>query len=197
MRAGILTMSVLFVLVAACASPATSTTGPPATPFPPPAPPIPPQATPELAQATPEPPQATSAGGGGNGTSVSHLEVQGGKQTGTYDAAGDKSDCNMAATGSGATFIDVNKTQGLTGFTFTSGEGGASPSRFYFQALFGAFSLSQATLEISTLLPGTADGSGTAQLEDKGATIKWTIEGTTQDGVAIKASIECGPVDRI
>jgi hypothetical protein len=33
-------------------------------------------------------------------------------------------------------------------------------------------------------------------MEDKGATIKWTVDGTTADGVAIKASIECGPVDR-
>ena len=139
-------------------------------------------------------PQATLPGG--SGTAVAHLEVQGGPQAGTYDATGPKSDCNMSATGSGATYGDTAKTEGLTGFLFSSGEGGASPAKFYFQVLFGAITLSQATLEISTLDPTTAVGSGTAVLDDKGATIKWTIAGTTKDGAKINATIECGPVDR-
>lgn len=139
-------------------------------------------------------PQATLPGG--SGTAVAHLEVQGGPQAGTYDATGPKSDCNISANGSGATYGDTAKTEGLTGFLFSSGEGGASPAKFYFQVLFGAITLSQATLEISTLDPTTANGSGTAVLDDKGATIKWTIAGTTKDGAKINATIECGPVDR-
>ena len=80
--------------------------------------------------------------------------------------------------------------------TFISGEGGATPAKIYFQAYFGEVSASQPILEISTLDPATAKGKATAQLEDKGATIKWTLDGSTADGVTIKATIECGPVDR-
>ena len=175
MRRAILMLCVLFAAVAACGQ-GSSATGS------------------QAPASQGGQPQATLPGG--SGTAVAHLEVQGGPQAGTYDATGPKSDCNISASGSGATYGDTAKTEGLTGFLFSSGEGGASPAKFYFQVLFGAVTLSQATLEISTLDPTTAVGSGTAVLDDKGATIKWTIAGTTKDGAKINATIECGPVDR-
>ena len=144
------------------------------------------------AQSTPTPPPAAA---GGN-TSIAHVEVGSGPQAGTYDATGPKIDCNTAKDGSGATYQDLTKTDGLSGLTFISGEGGATPAKIYFQAYFGEVSASQPILEISTLDPATAKGKATAQLEDKGATIKWTLDGSTADGVTIKATIECGPVDR-
>jgi hypothetical protein len=180
MRRAILMLCVLFATVAACGQ-GSSATGPQA-----------PASQGGQPQATPTP----TVGAGGSGTAVSHLEVQGGPQAGSYDATGPKSDCNMSATGSGATYGDTAKTEGLSLLMFSSGEGGASPAKFYFLVGFGATIMSQPVLEISTLDPTTANGSGTAVLDDKGATIKWTIAGTTKDGAKIKATIECGPVDR-
>ena len=90
-------------------------------------------------------------------------------------------------------------TKGLSGLLFSSAEGGASPTKFYFQAQFAdpaAGLLQQPTLEIDLLIPSSAKGQGTAKLEDKGATIKWTIEGAAADGTGIKGTIDCGPVDR-
>jgi hypothetical protein len=138
----------------------------------------------------------TPAGTAGTGTAVVHVEVTGGAQAGTYDSTGTKADCNISATGSGATYADTTKTDGVSGFLFSAIEGGARPTKFYFQVLFGAITASQATLEISTLDPATPDGTATTQLEDKGETIKWSIDGMTKDNIAIKATIECGPVDR-
>jgi hypothetical protein len=144
-------------------------------------------------------PPATVDTGGGTGTAVAHVEVQGGKLAGTYDATSAKFDCNMSPGGSGATYLDTAKTKGLSGLLFSSGEGGPNPAKFYFQAQFAdpaAGLLQQPTLEIDTLVAGSAKGHGTATLEDKGATIKWTVEGATADGTGLKGSIECGPVDR-
>ena len=146
-------------------------------------------------QATPP----ASVDTGGTGTAIVHVEVLGGKLAGTYDGASAKFDCSVSPGGSGATFLDTTKTKGLSGLSFASAEGGAKTAKMYFQALFGdptAALLQQPALEIDTLVSGSAKGHGTATLEDKGATIKWTIEGAAADGTGIKATIECGPVDR-
>jgi hypothetical protein len=142
------------------------------------------------------PTDTAGTGTAGTGTSVVHVEVTGGAQAGTYDSTGTKSDCNLSSSGGGATYEDTTKTDGVSGLVFSAIEGGTNPTKFYFQILFGAISAQQATLEISTLDAATPDGTATASLEDKGATLKWTIDGTTKDNVAIKATIECGPVDR-
>ncbi len=147
-------------------------------------------------------PQATppaSVDAGGTGSAVAHVEVQGGKLAGTYDGTSAKLDCNISPGGSGATFLDTTKTKGLSGLLFSSGEGGVGPAKFYFQAQFAdpaAGVLQQPTLDIDLLVPASAKGHGTAKLEDNGATIKWTIEGAAADGTGVKATIECGPVDR-
>jgi hypothetical protein len=125
-----------------------------------------------------------------------HVVVASGPLAGTYDRTGIKYDCNTSATGSGATFLDMAGTEGLTSVTFTSGEGGTSVTKFFFNAIFGAVATSREGLEISTLTPDSARGSGTATLQDSGSTIKWTIDGTTEDGVGVQATVECGPVDR-
>ena len=186
MRSAILILCV--ALVAACSgqtatAPATATPPPPASTV---------SGQPEAT------PPASSDAGGGTGTAVAHAEVLGGKQAGTYDATSAKVDCNLSPTGSGATYGDNTKTKGLSGLLYTSGEGGASPAKFYFQLIFAdpAAGIYPPTLEIDVLIPTSAKGHGTAKLEDKGATIKWTIEGAAADGTGIKATIECGPVDR-
>jgi hypothetical protein len=185
MRSAVLILCLL--LVAACggqagSAPATTPLGVASSPG------VQPEAT----------PPATIDTGGGTGTAVAHVEVQGGKLAGTYDATSAKLDCNMSAGGSGATYSDTSKTTGLAALLFTSGEGGASPAKFYFQTIFAdpAAGFNPPTLEIDTLVPSSTKGHGTAALEDKGATIKWTIEGAAADGTGIKATIECGPVDR-
>jgi hypothetical protein len=114
---------------------------------------------------------------------------------GTYDGSGIKYDCNISNSGSGATFLDM-EAEGLSNLTFSSGEGGASVDQFYFGVTFGPTLASTGGLEIQTLTPDSARGTGTATLQDNGATIKWTIDGTTEDGIGVDATIECGPVDR-
>ena len=159
-----------------------------------------PRVSPAAGQATPVPAPSTAtpavANPGSRGTSIAHLEVGGGPQAGAYDGSAEKLDCNIGAGGSGATFFDLAATSGLAALTIISGEDGANPTKFYLQALFGAPSATQPFLEITTLDPSSARGQGKARLEDKGSTIKWTVDGTTADGVTIKATIECGPVDR-
>jgi hypothetical protein len=136
---------------------------------------------------------------GTSGTAIAHVDVASGSLKGTYDEKGFKYDCNKSSTGSGATFLDTKKVKGLSSLQFSAGEGGASPGSFYFVAAFADPSLGllqQPGLEIATLAGTTKKGHGTANLEDKGATLKWTIDGTTADGIGVKATIECGPVDR-
>jgi len=144
---------------------------------------------------TEAPPPTAAPPGGGSGSTI-HVVVASGPQAGTYDASGIKYDCNTSGGGSGATYLNMAGTDGVTSLVFTSGEGGPNPAKFYFQLLFGAVSASQPTLQISTLDPTHPDGSGTASLQDNTSTIKWTIDGTTADGVDVSATVECGPVDR-
>lgn len=132
---------------------------------------------------------------GANGAVV-HVVVGSGPQAGTYDSSGAKADCNISPNGSGATYVDLNKPDGVDSVVFTAGQGGPAPTSFYFQVLFAPFSLNQPTLEIDTLDPTSPKGSASVSVEDKGATIKWTIDGMTKDGVPVTATIECGPVDR-
>lgn len=146
--------------------------------------------------ATPEPPAAEP---GGEGTAIAHVEIASGPLAGTYDDTGAKVDCNMSGSASGATHVNLEETDGLRGLTFVAVEGGANPGKFYFQALFAdpdAGLMQQPALEINLMDPATASGSGTAQLEDKGGTIKWSVDGKTADGIGLKGSVECGPVDR-
>jgi hypothetical protein len=186
MRSAIL---IVFVALVAACSGQTATAPATATP--------PPPASSDSGQPEATPP--ASGDTGGTGSAVVHVEVLGGKLAGTYDGTSPKFDCNISPSGSGATFLDTTKTKGLSGLSFASAEGGAKTAKMYFQAQFGdptAAFLQQPALEIDTLVSGSAKGHGTATLEDKGATIKWTVEGATADGTGIKASIECGPVDR-
>ena len=186
---------VLLALVAACGggSPAATSAPPPATAA---APQASHAATPTQAPAgaTPAPVETTPAVVGNAGVVV-HVVVGSGPHAGTYDSTGDKLDCKTGPSSSGATYEDPAKIDGVTGLTFAAAQGGTSPTQFFLQVLFGALTIHQDTAEIGTLDPSTPDGTGTATLEDKGATIKWTINGTTQDGVSLMATIECGPVD--
>ena len=168
-------LAILAIILAACGGPAAT-----AQPGQPTAPPVLPTAPPVI---------------GGAGTSVVHLVVAGGPLAGTYDKTGVKSDCNISPSGSGATWGDAAATEGLTSLIFSSVGSGANSSTFYFQALFGTFPDTQA-IEIQTLDPASARGSGTGTLADSGATIKWTINGTSSDGIGVQATVECGPVDR-
>jgi hypothetical protein len=191
-------------LVAACGgSPAASVAGPTTAPgqtAAPTQPPTGPTIAPTTAASTPTAPTTQETGTpppvGGGGTTV-HVVVGSGPLAGTYDATGPKADCNVSPTGSGASYSDLTKTDGVDSLIFTSvGGGGANPTSFYFQVLFAPFSLNQDTLEIDTLVPSAPKGHATAFLEDDNTTIKWTINGSTKDDVPVMATIECGPVDR-
>ncbi len=139
---------------------------------------------------------ASNAAATGTGSKV-HLVVGSGPLAGTYDTSGPKTDCNISSTGSGATFVDVNATTGISSATFSAIEGGASPKAFYFQVLMAPVTVLNAPeFSITTLTPSATEGSGTASLTDNGATIIWSIDGTTKDNIPVTATIECGPVDR-
>lgn len=172
-------LSVLALVLAACGGTAAPTTQP------------------GQVQPTTQPGQPTSPPViGGAGTSVAHVVVASGPLAGTYDVTGIKYDCNISPSGSGATFLDLSLTEGLYTVTFSSVGGGANPTAFYFQALFGGVSSNDPGIEIQTLDPANPRGSGTAALQDNGATIKWSINGTSSDGIGVQATVECGPVDR-
>lgn len=175
-------LAILAIVLAACGGPTPAATQQPGGGTQPPA---------GATNAIPTSPPVAGAAG-----STIHVVVASGPLADTYDATGVKLDCNTAAGGSGATYADITKTDGVTALTFTSGEGGANPAKFYFQLLFGAIAAQQAFLEISTLDPAFARGSGTATLQDNGSTIKWSINGTSADGIGVQATVECGPVDR-
>lgn len=175
-------LAILAIVLAACGGPTPAATQRPAGATQPPAGPT---------DAAPTSPPVI----GGAGTAIAHVVVASGPLAGTYDGTGVKFDCNIAPSGSGATYGDDTATEGLTSLIFSSIGGGASSSTFYFQVIFGVFPDSQVE-EISTLDPASARGSGTATLTDSGATIKWAINGTSADGIGVQATVECGPVDR-
>ena len=140
----------------------------------------------------------------GEGTASVQVEVEGGDLAGSYDAQGAKSDCNTADDGSGATFLDMDATDGIYSVTFVSGEGGADPEAFHFSVGFaGETSFNDDPLGdfeeivVDTGVFGTEpEGEGTAHMTDSGDTITWEVQGTSADGVAFTGSITCGPVDR-
>jgi hypothetical protein len=190
MRSTTVLVIAISALLAACsggpAAPVTQAPGQTASPGQP-------TASPGQPTASPGQPTSPPIVGGG---SVIHVVVASGPLAGTYDRTGIKYDCNTSATGSGATFLDMATTEGVSSLTFSSGVGGASVTSFYFNVIFGAPATSTDVLEIQTLVADSAQGSGTATLQDNGSTIKWTIDGTTEDGIGIQATVECGPVDR-
>ncbi len=144
---------------------------------------------------TPPAGEPTTPAAGGTG-SVVHVVVASGPLAGTYDRTGIKYDCNISDSGSGATFLDMETTEGLSTLQFSAIEGGATVTKFYLNIVFGPPMTSVDGVEIQTLVPGSERGSGTATLQDNGATIKWTIDGTTEDDIGVHATVECGPVDR-
>jgi hypothetical protein len=191
MRPGILSSLLVCAFVAACGGQAASNA--PATNRP--------QATAAVPVATAVPPEETDDDAlpvttGKGGTSIAHVEVGSGPLAGTYDATGEKLDCNLSSDASGATYQNLEFTDEFTGITIVVLDGGTAAPKISFQASFGPSILEQTYLEINTLDPSKPEGQATARLEDKGATIKWTVEGVTGEGVPIKASVECGPVDR-
>jgi hypothetical protein len=150
-------------------------------------------------------PQDGDDAGDGEGSVRVHLQVDGGELAGTYDAEGPKTDCNLGSTGSGATYLDMDKADGLYSATFISGEGGASTENFYFQALFAdgtsfnddpLMDRPEVVIESGNILGGEPSGEGTANMTESGDRITWTVDGQTEDGAGIQATIECGPVDR-
>jgi hypothetical protein len=154
--------------------------------------------------ADPEPtPQANDDNGDGgedrpprDGFVSVRVEVDSGAYAGTHEVTDDLLDCNITSNGSGATYLDLDKHDGLWDVTFISDDPGDSPARFHFDAKFDQpedMMESSPRLRIDTGVFGE-EGCGTARLDDRGDSIVWTVEGTTDDGVGLRATIECGPL---
>ena len=160
-----------------------------------------------------EPQPAEDAGGGeqgggdapiaGDGRATVRLDLEGGPMAGTYEAEGEKLDCNLAESGSGATWSDYEATNGLASFTFISEDGSTDPAGFsVYISLAGDEPMSESFTAAQEVNVNTGafgaepEGDGTARRTDSGDTITWDIEGTSAEGHAFTASISCGPVDR-
>lgn len=179
-------LAILTIILAACGGSAVTPTQRPG------------QATVQPVQPTVRPVEPTlQPVVSGAGTSVAHVVVASGPLAGTYDVTGINYDCYIDPSGSEATFLDDSVTEGLYSVHFATGEGGANPTLFSFAALFGGPSSDQSLIDIDTVDPDQISGSGTAALQDNGSTIKWTVNGTSPDGIGVEATVECGPVDRM
>lgn len=148
---------------------------------------------------------AAGDGGDGEGSTTVEVNVESGELAGTYTAEGPKLDCNVSDTGSGATFLDMDVTNGVYSVTFVSVEGGTDPDNFSFGATFaGEESFTEDPMQDSGEVyiadlgfeGQEPEGEGTAHMTESGDMITWDVEGTTADGVAFTATITCGPVDR-
>jgi hypothetical protein len=128
------------------------------------------------------------------------LTIHDGDYAGTHEVTDEVLDCNIGDTGSGVTYLDLDKPEGLYGITFISGEGGGEPGVFHFVADFDQpedMFESPPGVELDpTGYIGNARGSGIARLDDRGDAIAWTVEGTTDDDVSFEATLLCWPVGR-
>jgi len=177
------------LMVSACGGGAVATAPPARTTGPGQATPAPVQATPAPAQATPAPVQGTPAPNPG-GDATATVILTGGPDAGTYTASGNPN-CSDGLVGAGiwgAQFsIDAADGQ-LSSIQVVAPDAGVEDAHF---------SLS---VTIGPLLSGTTysrlDGDGASQVTDNGSTAVIHATGTTDEGVAIDATVVCPAVFR-
>jgi hypothetical protein len=137
---------------------------------------------------------AASAGTNGSAAAI-HLVLTGGTGAGTFDLkAADPCTFTKQPTTTlwGATYGD-GSTPPILAFTLAV-DIKVSPAAFTLGAL--TQSLSGQSYNISTVA-GVGIGSGTADVQDLGATAKISINGKTNEGYGVTATVQCNQIQRI
>jgi hypothetical protein len=131
----------------------------------------------------------------GKATSI-HLVITGGAGAGTFDLnSSDKctyvkeATTNMMIWGVGYSDTESNKIVSLTIAVNIA----TKPPTFTFGAI--TQSLSGQQYNLSTVVAGF--GTGSAEVQDRGLTVKISLTGTTKEGYGVTATVQCNEVDRI
>lgn len=148
-------------------------------------------------------PQPPAAGGGAKaGKGALLVTLAGGPYPGKYEVRNVELPCIAVASNAsftavwGANVEDPSRFDGLTGLFFetTSYKGVPETKQFRFSVqvikpgqVLGGFLIE----------PGRAQGSGTASVDDRGASASVRVSGQTKDGVKIDARMDCSEIGRI
>lgn len=138
---------------------------------------------------------ATTGDGGGAGMATVDLTITGGQKEGHYVAEITEGGCSTGATGPG-TFsvasVTVDPDTDFDGPQLTiydaAAAAGGTDEEFSAAFVFDNYSY---TVEVN---PKIDLGTGTATLDNRGSSATVTIEGTSSDGDAVSATIECHSV---
>jgi hypothetical protein len=145
-------------------------------------------------EASGEPSAAESAteSTGDGGVASAEVTIGSGSRAGTYTATLLNGGCARNYIGPNSFTVSSDQVEATGGFvgpqlTISDASGAASSTdQFVFGAPFDNYA------ETFELVPQAPDrGTGTATLDDRGNTATVTVEGTTADGIAISATIEC------
>lgn len=125
-----------------------------------------------------------------------HLVLTGGRGAGTFDL--NSSDACVFGTQPTfkawqAGYTDPSSTAPILVFTLSI-QTSDSPPTFTFGAL--TESLSGQQYNISTI-GGAGIGSGSADVQDMGATAKMSMNGKTKEGYGATATVQCNKINRI
>ena len=134
-----------------------------------------------------------------------HVVVTGGPMAGTYDASATKGGCSSGANGPGSwgnAFTNVKagpKDVGALSLIVPDAKAAAKGStQFFMQLRFGSILQQNVSYVIETRpAEKSLQGQGTVIVTDGGLTGKVRIEGKTQDGIGVTATIDCKSVVRI
>jgi len=138
---------------------------------------------------------ASAPDAGGEGVASAELTVDSGSRAGDYSATLLNAGCSSDFIGPDTFAVasdQVEATGGFMGPQLTIYEASAAAGgtdNFVFGAPFDNYA---ETLELVPQTDGR--GTGTVTLDDRGSTATITIEGTTSDGIALSATIECHSV---
>lgn len=156
-----------------------------------------PSVAPDASQAGPvsTEPGASQGGGGGGGLATVEITVGSGPRAGHYVEEASEEGCSRnfsfpgTFTVSSGTLIEA--TDELDGYLmmFIDAAGvGSGTDNFQLLAYFNG---GTETLNLTPVAVGGTLGTGTATLDDRGDTATITIEGTTDAGIEISATMEC------
>jgi hypothetical protein len=133
-----------------------------------------------------------SAATKGNAAAI-HLVLTGGPTPGTFDAKSSDS-CTFLTEAKlwGARYGDNSVTATLVAFTLAVNIT-KSPATFTLGVLTA--NEGSKSYDISTVAPGF--GSGTAEVQDLGATAKMSMNGTSKEGYGATVTVQCNKIDRL
>lgn len=136
----------------------------------------------------------TNDGSGATGAFQAQIEIGDGDFAGSHTLDGGVVECGIYGDASSLSYLDNMAADGLFSVSFTAQNGGSNPPLF--NLALGFREGGSVILDTGTMLTTDDPGEGTAQLTDNGDSIRWEISGTTGEGVAVDATIDCADVTR-